>query len=158
MEYLSCFEKNILQGLYRFDLEWGGNDEPHRFEHAQLRWLHGRLWISVKDWPTPRESKTSAPLMTKTDDQLVAKEMINRKVTQSVQLLVERGLVVNSTLNRARFELRLTGPGIAMARRCDTCFGRLNLLYEQHKGGILGLLLTIAVSAATSFITTCSRT
>jgi len=159
MEYLSRFEKNLLQGLYCFDLVWGAPGIKHRFSYTQLRFLHDCwFWRSVQRWPADRANNATEPSMTRTDGKRVADRAVNRMTAQSVQLLIERGLLENKTANLRYFELQLTGAGIAMARRCNTFWGRAGLFYEEHHNGILGLFLTVAVSAVTSLITTYLRT
>jgi hypothetical protein len=50
--------------------------------------------------------------------------------------------------------IRLTADGLELARKLNSVWGTANYLYQQHKDGILGLLLTILVSVVTAYITT----
>lgn len=154
MERFSQFEKNLLQGLYRYDLEWG-NPGAERFTYPQLRWLQGhRSRREVRRWPIGRMHITSSQHATKFDQKAVGERAANKEIEQSICVLEERDLIADSTLNRTVYQLRLTGSGIAMARRLDTWYGRVGIYYEERREGILGLLVTVAIAAITSIITT----
>lgn len=56
--------------------------------------------------------------------------------------------------NQGKFEIRLTGKGAQLARDLNTCLGRMNIWYKEHKDGVLGILITVCVSALTAFIVT----
>ena len=91
---------------------------------------------------------------TKIDDRPLGELLENMKLRQSLRVLTERQLIRPTTLDEPFFILELTGAGIALARRCDTWYGRAGIYYEERRESVLGLIVTVAVAAITSFITT----
>lgn len=154
MERFSRFEKNLLQGLYRYDLVWGSAGD-FRFRYNQLRWIQSRRWWqSVREWPIDRMLRATSMYKTKIDDRPLGELLENMKLRQSLRVLTERQLIRPTTLDEPFFILELTGAGIALARRCDTWYGRAGIYYEERRESVLGLIVTVAVAAITSFITT----
>lgn len=154
MERFSRFEKNLLQGLYRYDLVWG-NSGDFRFRYNQLRWIQRRRWWqSARPWPVDRMQRATSVYNTKIDDRPFGDLPGNMKIRQSIRVLEERGLILPNATNEGVFLLELSGPGIALARRCDTWYGRAGIYYEERREGVLGLIVTVAVAAITSIITT----
>ncbi|MFC1685281.1 hypothetical protein ACFL0R_07435, partial [Pseudomonadota bacterium] len=52
------------------------------------------------------------------------------------------------------FRIAVTGLGADVARELATFWGRLNLVYKQHKDGVLWFLATVLVSIITALVTT----
>jgi hypothetical protein len=71
-----------------------------------------------------------------------------------VHLQQKNYLEHDEPLSDSDLRIRLTADGFELARKLDSVWGTANYLYQQHKDGILGLVLTILVSVVTAYITT----
>ena len=59
----------------------------------------------------------------------------------------------DSSIDSPRLFLGVTTKGVDYARKLDTWSGRLDLRYREHKDGVVGIMVIIAVSVATAAIT-----
>ena len=141
-------EKNLLQALY------SNENRPNQFKeypYAAIRWLDGKSVRKVRGW-IDRDGRFNCynSFDAHRDghrDRLSPKF----KAIEWIRVLEGEGLVSTSMEGEETIRVALTYRGIIYARNCSTAWGRLNLIYEERKYGIMGILITILVSATTSF-------
>lgn len=139
-------EKRLLHGLY-YDRQ--NLNEPIPFEAAELRWLIRHSYAQHSGWRDAsgrlqREEETQ-------EDHLVNLGAATSPIQRPLDYLRGAGLLVYER-DRGVFRIAVTRRGADIARELHHPYGRLNLLYRQHKDGLPSLWLTILISILTSFI------
>lgn len=142
----------ILLGLYR--LRPVLNDDL-ALETGHFAWLieHGADgWIGENG---PKKLEYSAEKGTHTsylerplkDKSRVSRELSLLSARRCVSFTAPKGF-------DHTFRIELLPEGLLRGEKLDSCLGKADLLYSDHKDGIIGVLLTIVVSAFTSVLTT----
>lgn len=143
---------NILLGLYRLrpvlndDLPLETGELAWLLEHGADGWIekNGRRKIEYSVDKGANESYLERPLKDKAS---LIRELSSLSAKSCVSFEPPKGLDLT-------FRLKLLPEGLLRAEKLNSCYGQIELWYSDHKGGVIGVLLTIAISAVTSIITT----
>lgn len=142
----------ILLGIYQ---HWPRLDADISFEAAELAWIiyHGvDGWRIENRWKKIEYSAVKSPEETTYLDKplrdrgLVAKELTILQANDCLEFTRPSGFDM-------RFKIKLQPNGLLRAESLSSTSGRVELWYSEHKNGILGLIVTIAVAAITAWIT-----
>lgn len=143
-------EKRLLHGLY-FHREMIG--EGMIYSAEELAWLartpipHGRRW-QTDDGKLQKVQGTGQGNWLTEYSALTAQAMRPLKYLHDAGYIrIETGRLGDSS------RIAVTKEGADLARELDTRFGRFSLWYKENKDGVLGLLITVLVSALTAAIT-----
>jgi hypothetical protein len=142
----------ILLGLYR--LRPVLNDDL-ALETGHLAWLINKGadgWIGESgplklEYPANKGSDISYLERPLKDKSRVSRELSFLTAKNCVSFTAPKGF-------DHTFRIALLPEGFLRGEKLNSCLGRADLLYSDHKDGIIGVLLTIVVSALTSVITT----
>ena len=140
-------EAQILHGLYYFREVV---DEAFPVNTNEIFWLatvplpQGRNWRGADGKRHQKEIEKN--------DWLASVAATSIAVERSLSFLQSAGYI---TFNKSGDDWRVavTGMGAERARELDSCWGRMNVFYREHKDGLLWFLATVAVSSITSLIT-----
>lgn len=141
-------EAQIIHGLY-FHREMVGETIP--YSANEIAWLAQTKIPETRKW-----KKTDGKLHSmenKGDNYLASVGAISAAVQRPLRYLHETGLIQYQT-EHGQLRISVTAAGADIARELDSWYGRANLLYKNHKEGLLWLLITILVSLITSYIAT----
>lgn len=142
-------EKRILHGLY-FHRQMIG--EGMLYSADELAWLTRTPIPQGRNWSS--EDGKLKVLREQGDDWWQEYATVTAQALRPLQYLHEAGYI---RLERNRHDgglrIAVTRQGADLARELDSRFGRFSLWYGEHKDGLLGLLITILVSALTAAIT-----
>lgn len=143
-------EKQIIHGLY-----YGATKdltESHRYRDHEILWLVNTKIPETAKWrmengglqwfESPKNKDYLDDIVKPHYEALI--HLAYLKSTEHITLEENQGM----------FQIRLTGKGAQLARDLDTCYGRFNIWYKEHKDGVFGILITICVSALTAFVVT----
>ncbi|MDD2772316.1 MAG: hypothetical protein PHP45_01310 [Elusimicrobiales bacterium] len=144
-------EKKVLHGLY-FDM---GVGNPICIKSGEILWLINASMPEGKTWKIKDEKRKSFDI--KIDnfrEDYAHMHAISEKV---LQYLTQEEFITCSKRGmfpEEYFEISVTSAGADFARELDSRFGRLNILYKDHRDGVFGLIITVFVSGIVSIITT----
>lgn len=142
-------EKNILQGMYE------RQPSPNRwlvYSYDEIRWLDRKRRREVKRWIVGDDRlQRYSPHEAYAEGQIVINS--HGCVMRWITFLEGKGLIKSAAEELMNIRLSLTAEGVETARQCRSGWGRLELLYQERRNGIAGLLITILISAITSLIT-----
>jgi hypothetical protein len=142
-------ESKILHGLY-FHRQMIG--EELIYKAGELNWLATHSFKEGRSWQRPDGTLNS---LESNIEYLVG--LSGAHTTDSlrpIRYLESKGYITFK--NSADFQLSVTLAGAEVARELGTPLGRVNVLYKNHKDGVVWLFATILVSAVTSILTKCS--
>lgn len=140
-------EDRILHGLHyfqeRIDVEFTVTNE-------QILWLTAHSYADGGGWHKDGDMQGF--------DCSVIPEELRRKLLMSkfelpLRYLQNRRLIKFTPLGDDSANVSVTFAGADRAMRLHTRMGRMELWYQEHKDGFLGLLTTIAVACLTSLLT-----
>lgn len=140
-------EDRILHGLHYYresiDAEFAVTSEEILWVAAHS-FADGAGWL--KHGSLQRVDCTGIP------DDLMAK-LLNSKYELPLRYLHYRRLIKFTPAGADAAKISVTFAGADRAMRLHTRLGRLEVWYEDHKNGFLGLLITVAVACATALCT-----
>lgn len=137
----------MLHGLY-YHREIVG--EALKYSAAEINWLvhtripRTRLWVDAEGKLKSKEVSG--------DDYLMSIGATSAQSTRPLAYLEEAGFIKYGRMAGV-FKIQVTAKGAEIARQLDSWMGRRELWYSEHRDGVLGLLLTIAVSVITAWVT-----
>jgi hypothetical protein len=140
-------EDRILHGIYFYR---ENIDEAVRVTGLQLLWLamhplrDGEIWH--KDGHLQSVDTSAFP------DEIRAK-LVTAKLELPLRYLQYRRLIKYTRVNDSTLSVAVTFAGADRAIRLHTRRGRMDLWYRENKDGMLGLVITIAVSMITALLT-----
>lgn len=141
-------EKKILHGLYYHRLAIG---ESITYAANELGWLVKASYSQGKDW-TGKDGRLKT---LKVADECWPSEqsLFTNRAYRPLTYLHDAGYIFMSASSFLLPSIQVTREGADLARELGTRHGRCGLWYKEHKDGLLGLLITILVSALTAAIT-----
>jgi hypothetical protein len=144
-------EANLLQAVYANESQPG---EWRSYSFESLRWLDKKSLKEVRSWKNEDGS-----FKTTTGYDLYNQGQIDRinpryEVTKWTSYLSQKGYINSNIRSENLISISLTAEGVDMARMCSSMFGRLEILYQNNKDGLLGLFITVLAAIITSLITT----
>lgn len=140
-------EDRILHGLhyYRESL-----DQEFTVTSHQILWLaahsygEGNAWHQGEDFQSFDISVVPVDLRDK---------LLMSKFELPLRYLNYRRLIKLTSMRDETVQLSVTFAGADRAMRLHTRLGRLEVWYQEHKDGFLGMVTTIAVSLITALLT-----
>lgn len=140
-------EDRILHGLYhcreRIDHEIEVSGE-------QILWLAMHPLADGEHWERGGQFQS---VDTNDFAEGLRAKLIAAKLDLPLQYLAYRRLIKFVKNRDATYTLSVTFAGADRAIRLHSRRGRLDLWYRDHKDGILGLIITVLVSAGTALLT-----
>jgi hypothetical protein len=140
-------EDRILHGLhyYRESI-----DDDFPVTGDQILWLASHSYAEAGSWLKDGELQSV--------DSSVIPEQLRRKLLLSkfevpMRYLHYRRLIKLTVAGADTVDVAVTFAGADRAMRLHTRTGRLEVWFQEHKDGFIGLVLTLAVSLATSVAT-----
>lgn len=145
---MNSAEKRILYGLYNLRSRIG---ESHVFSAFSLNWLANHDYSEAAAWSVG--SKLQEHQIADVSEQ-ENEEIQSGAAAAALEHLAGAKLIRYTFATGAffHFNVELTYEGAMLARRLRTPWGRVGLWYAEHRDGIAGLVITMAVSAITSLI------
>jgi hypothetical protein len=140
-------EDRILHGLYFYR---ESIDEEVPVSGEQVLWLamhplrEGEAWHKEGQLQSVDTSAFPAEVQSK---------LVTAKLELPLRYLQYRRLIKYSARSDATFSIAVTFAGADRAIRLHTRRGRMDLWYQEHKDGILGMMATVIVSFVTALIT-----
>ena len=140
-------EDRILHGLhyYRESI-----DEEFAVTGEQVLWLAAHSYADGSNWHKDGELQSfdcdSLP-------SAILGKLFMSKFELPLRYLHYRRLIKLSQSDIAETTVAVTFAGADRAMRLHTRMGRMEVWYEEHKEGFLGIVTTIAVSLITTLIT-----
>ena len=140
-------EKRLLHRIY-FLTEMV--DSELLFKASELYWvLHAsksdsRSWRGADGRLKKREEGSS--------DWLASMVNTSRSVDRALSYLQSKGYISNKKENDM-YRITVTGDGAEIARKLNSFWGKVDVLYKDYKDGVLWFLATIAVAMITTLVT-----
>lgn len=140
-------EDRILHGLYYYQERI---DAEIDVTGAQILWLSARSFFDGNKWFKDGELQSF-------DCSVIPHEIRNKLLTSKVELplryLQYRRLIKYSKANDETLNISVTFTGADRAIRLHTRLGRMDVWYQEHKEGFLGIVTTVTVSLITALAT-----
>ncbi|MDP1776178.1 MAG: hypothetical protein Q8K94_06125 [Moraxellaceae bacterium] len=141
-------EKQVLHGLY-FYREMIG--EEHSFTEGEIAWLIHTPLPRGRNW---QDASGNLKTLSGKGDWPEEYELAGIRVLRPLTYLNEAGYrVLERRPYAGDLHIAVTRKGADYARALNSWYGRIGVWYVEHKDGIVGLLITILVSALTAIIT-----
>jgi hypothetical protein len=140
-------EDRILHGLYFYR---ENIDEDVQVSSEQLLWLamhplrEGGAWHS--DGKLQSLDTTAFP-------QVIRAKLLTAKLDLPLRYLQYRRLIKYARRSDGMLYVGVTFAGADRAIRLHSLRGRMDLWYREHKDGVVGILMTVLISAVTALIT-----
>lgn len=140
-------EDRILHGLhyYRESLE-----EEFTVTCDQILWLAAHSFAEGGDWYNGDDLQSFDSSVIPVE---FRKKLLMSKFNVPLRYLHYRRLIKLARIGDETVDVAVTFAGADRAMRLHTPMGRLELWYEEHKDGFLGLATTVAVSLVTALLT-----
>ena len=140
-------EDRILHGLYYYR---ESIDEEIAVTGDQLLWLAAHSCAEGNGWYAndQLQSFDSAAVPIEIRDKLLAS-----KLEMPLRYLQYRRLIKYTQPDAKFFQVAVTFAGADRAMRLHTRLGRMDVWYQEHKDGFVGIVVTVAVSMATAVVT-----
>lgn len=142
-------EKRILHGVY---LRRPRIDEWYVYRSLELAWLIDHNYACAGEWGAG--VKLMERVLDPNADMFGPASATHQELTAILTHLRGAGLIEWQALPPVQLSqrFRVTYQGAQIARMLRTRRGRLSVWYSEHKDGVIGLLITAAVSALTSLV------
>lgn len=140
-------EKQVLHGLYCHI----GVGNAVCIKPSEIFWLIKTPLPGGRHWRKENEGLKSSSA--KVGDWLGNLGATSAATEKALQYLEQSGFI-SVVKKGGHFEISVSSLGADIARELDSLWGRWNLRYKQHRDGLLGLLITVAVSFVVSVLTT----
>ena len=141
-------EKRILHGLY---VDLGVVDGYQTYRLVEAAWLLNCPYSKAESW---RGTDGQFKQITSAADSPLHQIEISR-TAQALSHLAGAGLIVQlKPFNYGPLrQIAMTYQGAVAARSLATWYGRIGFWYRERKDGLIGLVITVAVSIATTLLT-----
>ncbi len=142
-------EKKILHGLY-YNRQVVG--EEMIYASSEINWLTKTSISKGRKW------RNADGKLKSIEDKTVDLESIcatNAATLRPLSYLQASGYITYKKEGNY-FRITVTGTGADLARELDTFWGRTNILYKNHKDGVLWFIATVLVSLITALIAGCT--
>ena len=140
-------EDRILHGLHYFR---ESIDEDFTVTNDQILWLAAHSFSDGIGWQKDGDLQGFDCSMIPAD---LRRKLLMSKFELPLRYLHNRRLIKFVPLGADAATVAVTFAGADRAMRLNTRIGRLELWYQEHKDGFLGMLITIAAACITSLIT-----
>jgi len=137
-------EDRILHGLFYYR---ESIDEEFSVNSEQILWLAAHSYAEGAGWAKEGEPQ-------KFDIEIVPGDLRRKLVVSKCELplryLSYRRLIKYVPAANDRLQVAVTFAGADRAMRLHTRLGRLEMWYQEHRDGFVGVLTTVAVSFLTA--------
>lgn len=140
-------EKQVLHGLYYYREMV---DEDFIVSSDEIVWLTRTKLPDTRNWR--KEDGSLHKAEEKTENYLATIGATSATAERPLSYLQQTEFI-DYTKEHGAFRVSVTAKGADLARELNTFWGRLNVLYKEHKEGVIWLLLTVSVSSVTSLVT-----
>lgn len=141
-------EQRILHGMF-YHREMVGEAMP--YSAAEINWLAKNPIYKGSEWLGPDKKLQS--IQEDGEDYLAVIGLTSARAQRPLRYLAAGGYV-KFKKEGGFFRVEITGPGADLARELHTVWGRLNVLYKNHRDGLYWFILTVLVSMLTAILTT----
>jgi hypothetical protein len=140
-------EDRILHGLhyYRESL-----DAEFTVTNEQILWLAAHSYGDGAAWNQGDDLQSFDTSLIPTE---LRKKLLMSKFEVPLRYLHHRRLIKLTRTGEETADVAVTFAGADRAMRLHTWAGRMELWYQEHRDGFVGLVTTIAVSVVTSLAT-----
>ena len=143
-------EAKILHGIYYHRQMIG---ERCIYSASELNWLIHNSFEKGRNWQG-EDGKLKA-IEEESDNYLKSIGATSAASQRPVRYLAAKDYITYSA--DGGFRIAVSAEGAEIARELDTRMGRLNILYKNHKDGVIWLMATVLVSAVTALLTKCGE-
>jgi hypothetical protein len=140
-------EDRILHGLY---YERESIDEDIEVSGEQILWLAMHPLRDGEEWNKHGQLQS---VDASAFPEEVQSKLLTAKLELPLRYLQYRRLIKYTSRSDATYSVAVTFAGADRAIRLHTLGGRVDLWYQEHKDGIVGLGATILVAALTALLT-----
>jgi len=140
-------EDRILHGLYYYR---ENIDEDIQVSREQLLWL---AMHPLRDGDAWHKDGALQSLDASDFPEEIRAKLITAKLELPLRYLQYRRLITYARRSDGMFYAAVTFAGADRAIRLHTRRGRMDLWYREHRDGIVGVTITVLISAITALIT-----
>ena len=140
-------EDRILHGLHYFRESF---DEEFMVTGEQILWLAAHSYADGGNWHVDGELQSFDSTVIPIE---LRKKLLLSKFELPLRYLQYRRLIKLTPVGDDAANVAVTFAGADRAMRLHTRLGRLELWYQEHRDGVLGILTTIAVAFITALAT-----
>lgn len=142
-------EDRILHGLYYYRQ---AILDPITVTGEQILWLAENTYRQGMKWASSSGFKSSV----KERPGFRGLMVLSPEESNPLYLLASQQFIryESQQLDQRTIAISVTPSGSRRAKRLHTLFGRFSLRYEEHKNGVLGLVITALVAIVTALATT----
>jgi hypothetical protein len=140
-------EDRILHGVYYYR---ENIDENVQVSSEQLLWLAMHPLREADAWAKAGKLQSMDASEFPVD---IRSKLITAKLELPLRYLQYRRLITYTRRSDGMLYVAVTFAGADRAIRLHTRRGRIDLWYREHRDGIIGLTITVLISAATALIT-----
>ena len=140
-------EDRILHGLYYYR---ESIDEDIQVSSEQLLWLAMHPLRDGGAWP--KDGTLQSLNAAEFPDEIRAK-LVTAKLELPLRYLQYRRLITYARRGDGMFYAAVTFAGADRAIRLHSRRGRMDLWYREHRDGVVGMAITMLISAITALVT-----
>ena len=137
-------EDRILHGLHYFR---ESVDEEFIVTGEQILWLAAHSYSDGTGWAKDGEPQSFDTEIVPAD---LRRKLLLSKCELPLRYLNYRRLIMYAPKGEGLVQIAVTFAGADRAMRLHTRLGRMEIWYQEHRDGFLGLVTTVAVSLITS--------
>lgn len=137
-------EDRILHGLHYFS---ESVDEEFTVTGEQILWLAAHSYSDGTAWVSNGEPQSFDASVVPPD---LRRKLLLSKCELPLRYLHFRRLIKYVPAGEDLIQVAVTFAGADRAMRLHTMVGRMEIWYQEHRDGLLGLLTTVAVSFITA--------
>jgi len=139
-------EDRILHGLHYFR---ESVDEEFYVTGEQILWLAAHSYVDGGNWCKDGEPQSFDSSIIPAD---LRRKLVLSKCELPLRYLQYRRFIKYAPAGEDIFQVAVTFAGSDRAMRLHTRLGRIEVWYQEHKDGFLGIVTTIAVSFITALV------
>jgi hypothetical protein len=139
-------EDRILHGLHYFR---ESVDEEFTVTADEVLWLSAHSFIDGSDWFKDDEFQSFDSSILPED---LRRKLLLSKFESPLRYLNSRRLIKYTPIDRETVNVAVTFAGADRAMRLHTRMGRMEVWYQEHKEGFLGIVITMLVAFATALL------
>jgi hypothetical protein len=140
-------EDRILHGLHYFR---ESIDEEFTATGGQILWLAAHSYADAGSWYKDGELQSFDCTVIPIE---LRRKLLMSKFELPVRYLHYRRLIKYAPARDGRVTIEVTFAGADRAMRLHTRVGRMEVWYQEHRDGFLGIITTIAVAFITALVT-----
>jgi hypothetical protein len=140
---MNRIEKQVLHGLwFRYEVP----DSKVSANVQEIKWLFENSIPRTRDWTYNGKLRVGGNAV---DHQVSG---VPAEIVSVFRMLAAKGYVSFEVKDRV-VAYTVTALGAEEARKLDSLYWRIDGFYRAHRDGLLSLVFTVAVAAATAYLT-----